>query len=101
MRILPFPLVIVALGLLSSGCASGPPLGRDKQGATPQQFMADHYACLQESSSRVSGAAVNSAGGVASSAIACNYQMYDTCMNAREYYVVVNGRFQTPVVCNR
>ena len=101
MRLLPVYLVFAACCSLSSGCESGPPLGRDKQGSTMQQFMENRYACLQDSSSRVSGAAINSSGGVASSAVACNYQMYDACMNARGYYVVVNGRFQAPVTCAR
>ena len=101
----PFVAVCV-LGLVSSilGCAeTGPavPLGREKIGASVQEFTSARYSCLQESSSRVSGAAVNAYGGSASSAIACNYQLYDACMIARGFYVTNYGRFQAPVTCVR
>ncbi len=89
----------LTFALVLASCASGPPLGRDKSGATVQEFLSNRYSCLQESSARVSGAAVNSYGGVASSQISCNYQMYDACMTARGYFVVPNGRFQAPVGC--
>jgi hypothetical protein len=89
---------LVALG----SCATPPaPLGRDKPGATMEAFMSDRYACLQESSGRVSSATVNANGGQSSSAISCNYQLYDACMNAKGYYVVQYGRFQAPVTCAR
>src|SRR5450755_320025 len=95
--------ICVIWSVLAQGCATTPsvPLGREKPGATMQEYMADRYACLLESSSRVSGAAVNVYGGASSSAVSCNYQLYDACMNARSYYVVQNGRFQAPVVCAR
>ena len=84
-----------------SACATSPPLGREKVGATIEAYMADRYSCLQESSGRVSSAFVNSQIGASSSAVSCNYQLYDACMNARGYYVVQNGRFQAPVTCAR
>lgn len=74
-------------------------MGREKAGATVQQFMTDRYSCLQESSAQVSRAAVNRYSGAAESTVSCSYQMYDACMQARGYYVVPNGRFNAPVSC--
>lgn len=96
-------LILLPMVAVLTACATTPqvPLTREKAGATNQEFMADRYACLQESSSRVSGAAVNAYGGVSSSAVSCNYQLYDACMNARGYLLTHGGRFYAPVSCSR
>ena len=99
----PLCLALVIATVIQAGCASAPerPLYREKPGATQQEFMAARYACLQETSTVVSQAAVNTYGGASSTVSGCSYQMYDSCMGAKGYYLTYSGRFYAPVQCVR
>lgn len=90
------------LGLaMMAGCASGPPMGRDKAGATYEEFAHTRYTCMKEATGRYAGAAVNAYGGSSASQPAISCQMYDACMQSRGFYAVPNGRFQMPINCLR
>lgn len=98
-----FALGLVAFAAIQTGCATAPerPMYREKAGATQQDFLAARYACLQESSTTVQQAAVNAYGGASSTVTGCSYQMYDSCMGAKGFYVTYSGRFHAPVQCVR
>lgn len=93
-----YALLVLALSL--GGCAApAPPLSREKPGATEQEFMADRYACLQQSATTVYGSYAGPYGGASKAQTGCDYQLYDACMNARGYALVQSGRFSAPVYC--
>lgn len=87
------------VALLMAGCATQPPLARDKEGATQAEFERARYRCLQESSGQSAAAVVGPYGAAGSSGIACNYQLYDACMSADGFRLVQGGRFNAPVYC--
>jgi len=85
-------LTVVLAALVLAGCAgvhggtyrySGP--------GSFQDFAAARYQCIQEASSRVSGAVVNQYGGRASSNVAVNCSVMDACLGARGYLRNPNG----------
>ena len=102
--------------LMLSGCAAftegfmegwnRPPDGREKSGASVQDFQRARYQCIQSASSRVvSGSATANtpySPGYQSnvnSQIMPSCQMYSACMEANGFQLVSNGRFQSPVDC--
>ncbi len=58
--------------------------------------MRDRYACLQESTQRVSGAYVNQYGGASDSRVVVSRGMFLSCMGARGYVPGLTGTFAPP-----
>jgi hypothetical protein len=70
--------------LFLAACA---PMAWNKPGASQSDFSADRYDCMQQAQQRVSGAYVNSAGGVASNQVITNPNLFASCMNAKGWYL--------------
>ena len=95
--------------LLLSGCGSfvdgfnqgwtRPPDGREKYGATPEEFANTRYQCLQQSSVRVSSATANQQGAQYNSGTACIQNLYDACMQSKGWLIKPGGRFTQPSGC--
>ena len=92
-----------------AGCDTTPSIrmGRDKAGASQQEFEKTRYQCIKEASSRVvSGNATADTPyrpgyqSNVSSQVIPSCQMYRACMSSNGYYLVQNGRFDSPVDCN-
>jgi hypothetical protein len=83
-----------------AGCAVPPPplpVARfSKPGATQEQYMADRYACYQESAQNASGAYVNAYGGASSSGVVHSRGAWLACMGARGYVTDPNGSLVPP-----
>src|SRR5262245_31848158 len=77
--------IALAITAALTGCAQGRWV---KYGASQQEANQDHYACLQESQQRVSGAQVNAYGGSAQNVVITNQQLYYACIQARGYIYV-------------
>ena len=84
--------------LLLAGCATEPPMPREKPGATEPEFMQARDACMVESTTGYTDASMNyPASSTAQRAISC--PMYDACMTGRGFNRVANGRFYAPILC--
>jgi PBP1b-binding outer membrane lipoprotein LpoB len=83
--------------LLLAGCASEPPMPREKQGATEEEFMQARDACMKAATAPYSGPVSAYPGSPAQEAIGC--PMYDACMTGRGFQRVAGGRFYAPIVC--
>ena len=88
---------LIAALLALAACASEPPMPREKQGATEQEFMLARDACTKEATSPYSGPVSAYPGSPAQEAISC--PRYDACMTARGFNRAVSGRFYAPIVC--
>lgn len=87
------------LSIFLVGCETGPPIGREKSGASVQEFTQARFECLQQSSGRVSSGAANQYGAAFSSGTACNYNMYDACMQSKGWFNTPGGRFTQDSGC--
>ena len=94
-------MMCLASLILVTGCASGPPLGREKAGATYEEFAQARYGCMKEAASQYSGATVNAYGGAATTEQVIGCQMYDACMQSKGFVLVSGGRFNAPVMCRQ
>ena len=104
-------LVMLGIVVLLAGCKTGPPApprGWEKSGASEQEFMRDHYSCIQEASSRVvrGSATANTPYSPGyqsniSSQVLPSCQMYHACIMARGYRGQDYGRFTLVATCNK
>jgi hypothetical protein len=95
--------------LLLSGCTAfkegfneglnRPAIGREKYGASSEEFANVRYQCLQQASGRVSSAQSNQQGAVFNSGTACNYNLYDACMQSKGWTNQPGGRFTQDSGC--
>ena len=85
--------------LLLAGCATEPPMPREKQGATEGEFMQARDACMTQATTSYKDAVMSAypAASGAQQAISC--PMYDACMTGRGFNRVANGRFYAPILC--
>jgi len=67
-----------------------------KPGATQQQYMADRYACYQESAQNASGAYVNQYAGAARSGVVHSRNAWLACMGGHGYVLDPNGDLAPP-----
>lgn len=74
-------------------------MGREKAGATQDDFLQQRYACMKEATTRYAGANVNPTGGSAVNQEVISCQMYQACMEANGFRLVPNGRFQMQTNC--
>lgn len=82
---------------LSACVTPPPPTARfTKPGATQEQYMADRYACYQESAQTASGAYVDAYGGASSSGVVHSRGAWLACMGARGYVIDPNGALVAP-----
>ena len=80
-------LALSGVAILMTGCApkyDGP--------GSFQDFANARYQCVQQTSARVSGAAVNQYGGAASSSVMPSCSAFQACLASKGYYVSQNGR---------
>lgn len=75
---------ITLLVLFLAACA---PMTWNKAGASQNDFSQDRYACLQQAQQPSSGVLVNAYGGVASSQVVTNGNLFSSCMNAKGWYL--------------
>jgi hypothetical protein len=68
-------------------CACAPQSLWLKPGAAADDFSNDKYACMQQSQQQNSSAYVDRYGGVASSGMITNGNLFGACMNARGWYL--------------
>jgi hypothetical protein len=92
------------LSIMLYGCDTVPQVqyGREKYGATESDFRNQVYACMRESSSRVSQSSANTINGMnyqSSSTVQPSCQMYRACMDANGFNLVQNGRFNQRINC--
>jgi PBP1b-binding outer membrane lipoprotein LpoB len=85
--------------LLLAGCASEPPTPREKQGATEDEFMQARDACMKQSTTPYTDAAMSSYPAASSAQEAVSCPRYDSCMISRGFQRVENGRFYAPFLC--
>jgi hypothetical protein len=74
-------LMFIMLLFLFAGCAHNNVWV--KPGASTNEFNVDKYDCMQQSQQESSGAFVNPYGGVARSGSITNWNLYNSCMNAK------------------
>jgi hypothetical protein len=94
-------LIVLAAALFAlTACVARPPpkpVSRfTKPGATQQQYMADRYACYQESAQNASGAYVNQYAGAAQSGVVHSHNAWLACMGGRGYVLDPNGDLAPP-----
>jgi hypothetical protein len=92
-------MLAAALAVAASGCVAPQPLPVarfSKPGATQEQYMADRYACYQDSAHNASGAYVSAYGGAASSGVVHSRGEWLACMGARGYVIDPNGNLAPP-----
>jgi hypothetical protein len=93
-------LVVAIVVLASAACAAPPPLQAvtrfTRAGATQEEYMADRYACYQESAQNASGAYVGPYGGASSSGVVHSRGTWLACMGARGYVTDPNGALAPP-----
>ena len=81
-------IALSAFAMLMTGCAvpkyDGP--------GSFQDFANARYQCVQETSARVSGAAVNQYGGAARSSVMPSCSAFSACLASKGYYESQNGR---------
>ena len=68
-----------------------------KPGASTNEFNVDKYDCMQQSQQKSSGAFVNPYGGVASSGSITNWNLYNSCMNAKGWSLQDSNTLSKPV----
>jgi len=85
--------IIAAISLITFGCA-GPYRGtlRFEGPGTYQDFAQARYQCIQQSSSRISGAVVIQYGGASQSRVGVDCSVMDACLGAKGYYRNPNGQ---------
>jgi hypothetical protein len=87
--------------LLLAACASEPPMPREKQGATEEQFMLARDQCMTETATPYSEPSMGSypaaAAGGSQKAISC--PLYDACMAGQGFQRAAGGRFYAPILC--
>jgi hypothetical protein len=85
--------------LLLAACASEPPMPREKQGATEDEFLQARDACMKESTVPYSEGALSSYPAAPNAQQAVSCPMYDKCMIGRGFNRVASGRFYQPILC--
>jgi hypothetical protein len=85
--------------LLLAGCATEPPMPREKPGATEAQFMQARDQCMTETAVPYSDPAMSSYPAASASQKAISCPMYDACMKGHGFQRAANGRFYAPIVC--
>jgi len=85
--------------LLLAACASEPPMPREKQGATEDEFMQARETCMKEATTRYADAAMSSYPAAADAQQAISCPKYDACMIGRGFNRLTN--IARPRTCSR
>ena len=87
--------------LLLAACAAEPPMPREKQGATEEQFMQARDKCMGEATTPHSEPAMGSypAAPAGQKGMAISCPRYDACMAGQGFQRASSGRFYAPIVC--
>jgi hypothetical protein len=85
--------------LILAGCASEPPMPREKAGATEGQFMQARDKCMAETATLDSDPAAGAYPSAPSGQKAISCPLYDACMTGQGFRRTDNGRFYAPIVC--
>jgi PBP1b-binding outer membrane lipoprotein LpoB len=86
--------------LLLAACASEPPMPREKQGATENEFMQARDKCMTQATTSYSEPVTSAYPAAPASQKAISCPMYDACMTGQGFQRVANGRFYAPILCH-
>lgn len=88
----------LVLLVVLAGCANTNNNVWFKPGASTNDFEADKYACLQQSQQQQGGAFVNQYGGAARTGQVTNWNLYNSCMQARGWSLQDKSQLQAAAV---
>ena len=85
--------------LLVAGCATEPPMPREKQGATEAEFMRARDKCMADTATPYSDPSMGTYPAAAGAQKAISCPLYDACMSGQGFRRAAEGRFYAPIVC--
>jgi hypothetical protein len=85
--------------LLLAGCATEPPMPREKPGATEGEFMQARDKCMTETATPYSDPSMGAYPAASGSQKAISCPLYDACMAGQGFRRTDGGRFYAPILC--
>ena len=90
---------LVLACLLLAGCATEPPMPRQKQGATEEEFMQARDKCVAETATLPADPAAGAYPAASPGQKGVSCPLYDACMAGQGFKRAAGGRFYAPIVC--
>jgi hypothetical protein len=89
-------LISATAAMMVSGCVATTPKYTGPGGM--QEFAKVRYQCVQETSARVSGAAINQYGGASNSKVIPSCSAFTACLASKGYYASPTGNLDPNAV---